>query len=117
MREPAPEVRLAMMTKGKGWSGREGPPEPPNMGPGPREDHSERFGHGQVGEPFGEVEDPLNDIPDDAEVDPTAVLGDASFIPWLVLVSLALHLTPNGRPVSAAWGGRPAGSPAWESSG
>ena len=77
MREPAPEVRPAMMTKGKGWSGREGPPEPPNMGPGPREDHSDRFGHGQVGEPFGEVEDPLNDIPDDAEVDPTVILGDA----------------------------------------
>lgn len=35
--------------------------------------------------------------------DVAAVLGDASFIPWLVLVSLALHLTPTGRPLSAAW--------------
>ena len=33
-----------------------------------------------------------------------AVLGDASFIPWLVLVSLALHLTPTGRPLSLWWG-------------
>lgn len=33
-----------------------------------------------------------------------AVVGDASFIPWLVLVSLALHLTPTGRPLSRWWG-------------
>ncbi|MGI8694014.1 MAG: sensor histidine kinase [Geodermatophilaceae bacterium] len=39
-----------------------------------------------------------------------AVLGDASFIPWLLLVSLALHLTPTGRPVSAAWGRVAAGT-------
>ena len=42
--------------------------------------------------------------------DVAAVLGDASFIPWLVLVSLALHLTPTGRPVSAAWGRVAAGT-------
>lgn len=39
-----------------------------------------------------------------------AVLGDASFIPWLVLVSLALHLTPTGRPLSRRWGQMAAGT-------
>ncbi len=35
--------------------------------------------------------------------DAAAVLGDASFIPWIVLVALALHLTPTGRPLSPRW--------------
>jgi signal transduction histidine kinase len=39
-----------------------------------------------------------------------AVVGDASFIPWLVLVSLALHLTPTGRPLSRRWGWAAAGT-------
>jgi signal transduction histidine kinase len=33
-----------------------------------------------------------------------AIAGDVSFIPWLVLVALALYLTPTGRPVSRWWG-------------
>ena len=36
--------------------------------------------------------------------DVAAVLGDASFIPWLVLVALALHLTPTGRWLTPRWG-------------
>lgn len=36
--------------------------------------------------------------------DVAAVLGDASFIPWLVLVALALHLTPTGRCLTPRWG-------------
>jgi signal transduction histidine kinase len=32
-----------------------------------------------------------------------AVLGDKSFIPWLVLVALILHLTPNGEFLSQRW--------------
>lgn len=33
-----------------------------------------------------------------------AVLGDAGFVPWFVLVALILHLTPTGRPLSRRWG-------------
>jgi signal transduction histidine kinase len=33
-----------------------------------------------------------------------AVLSDASFIPWFTLLTLILHLTPTGRPLSRRWG-------------
>jgi signal transduction histidine kinase len=36
--------------------------------------------------------------------DLAAVLGDAGFIAWFVLVALILHLTPTGRPLSRRWG-------------
>jgi signal transduction histidine kinase len=36
--------------------------------------------------------------------DLAAVLADAAFIPWFVLVALVLHLTPTGRPLSSRWG-------------
>jgi len=39
-----------------------------------------------------------------------AVIGDAAFAPWLVLVALVLYLTPTGRPVSPAWGRLAAGT-------
>ena len=32
-----------------------------------------------------------------------AVLGDASFIPWLIMVALALHLTPTGEWLTPRW--------------
>lgn len=32
-----------------------------------------------------------------------AVLGDASFVPWLVLVALILYLTPDGRYLGSRW--------------
>jgi signal transduction histidine kinase len=32
-----------------------------------------------------------------------AVLGDVSFVPWLVLVALILHLTPIGRTLGPRW--------------
>lgn len=32
-----------------------------------------------------------------------SVLGDVSFVPWLVLVALILHLTPDGRPLRGWW--------------
>ncbi|MEO8557217.1 MAG: hypothetical protein ABI474_11160, partial [Actinomycetota bacterium] len=32
-----------------------------------------------------------------------AVLGDKSFVPWLVLVALILHLTPDGRYLGPRW--------------
>jgi hypothetical protein len=32
-----------------------------------------------------------------------AVVGDAAFAPWLVLVALVLYLTPTGRPLSPRW--------------
>ncbi len=32
-----------------------------------------------------------------------AVIGDASFIPWLVVVSFALHLTPTGSMLGRRW--------------
>jgi hypothetical protein len=35
--------------------------------------------------------------------DLAAVLGDAGFIPWFVLVALVLHLTPTGRPLCRRW--------------
>ncbi len=35
--------------------------------------------------------------------DLAAVLADAGFIPWFVLVALILHLTPTGRPLSPGW--------------
>lgn len=35
--------------------------------------------------------------------DVAAVLGGASFIPWLVLVALALYLTPTGRALTPRW--------------
>jgi signal transduction histidine kinase len=33
----------------------------------------------------------------------SAVLGDKSFIPWLVLVALVLYLTPDGRALGPGW--------------
>jgi signal transduction histidine kinase len=36
--------------------------------------------------------------------DLVAVLGEAIFIPWFVLVALILHLTPTGRPLTKRWG-------------
>lgn len=32
-----------------------------------------------------------------------AVIGDGSFIPWLVLVALVLHVTPTGRALGPRW--------------
>jgi signal transduction histidine kinase len=32
-----------------------------------------------------------------------AVFGDSSFVPWLVLVALVLHLTPDGSPMPGWW--------------
>ncbi len=39
-----------------------------------------------------------------------AILGDAAFVPWLVLVALVLYLTPTGRPLSPIWGRLAAGT-------
>jgi signal transduction histidine kinase len=39
-----------------------------------------------------------------------AILGDAAFVPWLVLVALVLYLTPTGRPLSPVWGRLAAGT-------
>jgi signal transduction histidine kinase len=36
--------------------------------------------------------------------DLVAVLGEAMFIPWFVLVALILQLTPTGRPLTRRWG-------------
>ena len=33
----------------------------------------------------------------------SAVVGDKSFVPWLVLVALILYLTPDGRPLGPRW--------------
>jgi signal transduction histidine kinase len=33
-----------------------------------------------------------------------AHVGDVTFVPWLVIVALVLHLTPTGRPLSRRWG-------------
>lgn len=35
--------------------------------------------------------------------DVAAQVGDATWIPWFVLVALVLHLTPTGRPLSSRW--------------
>ncbi len=35
--------------------------------------------------------------------DQVAVIGNASFVPWLVLVALVLHVTPTGRPLTPRW--------------
>jgi len=32
-----------------------------------------------------------------------AVIGDGTFIPWLVLVALILHVTPTGRTLAQSW--------------
>jgi hypothetical protein len=32
-----------------------------------------------------------------------AVIGDGTFIPWLVLVALILHVTPTGRTLGQSW--------------
>ncbi len=49
---------------------------------------------------IGAVADP-GSLP---HADVAAVLGDASFIPWMVLIALALHLTPTGRWLTPRWG-------------
>ena len=33
-----------------------------------------------------------------------AHLGDVTFVPWLVLIAIILHLTPTGHPLTRAWG-------------
>ncbi len=33
-----------------------------------------------------------------------AHLGDVTFVPWLVLIAVILHLTPTGHPLNRAWG-------------
>ncbi len=33
-----------------------------------------------------------------------AHLGDVTFVPWLVLIAVILHLTPTGHPLTRAWG-------------
>ena len=33
-----------------------------------------------------------------------AHLGDVTFVPWLVLIAVVLHLTPTGHPLTRAWG-------------
>ncbi|MGH9185380.1 MAG: histidine kinase [Acidimicrobiales bacterium] len=35
--------------------------------------------------------------------DAVAYIGDAAFLPWLVIVALVLHLTPTGRALSPRW--------------
>ncbi|MEW6636843.1 MAG: AAA family ATPase [Actinomycetota bacterium] len=72
------EVSPAMVTKGLGWSGREGsPPAPPPAGPGLGEDVAKRFGRTQADERFRGVDDPLREIPDETEVDVEHVVGDS----------------------------------------
>lgn len=39
-----------------------------------------------------------------------AIVGDAAFAPWLVLVALVLYVTPTGRPLSPIWGRLAAGT-------
>lgn len=80
---PAPEVRPSMATKGEGWSGREdearaSTPEPPHAGPGtaPREGE-ERFGRAEVDERYKDLEDPLNEIPDDVKVDAAKIFKES----------------------------------------
>ncbi len=81
--KPAPEVPTRMATKGLGWSGRENSPKgkeitPPSQGTGayrpPEAD--ERFGVDTPPEEFAELEDPLNEIPDDLEVDAQKLFED-----------------------------------------
>ena len=81
----APEVPPAMPTKGLGWSGREagpssgdGGPEPPPMGLGmaPREGAA-LYGSLDADERFSEVEDPLNEIPDDTPVETAKALEES----------------------------------------
>jgi len=78
---PAPEVPVRMPTKGLGWSGREDGGnekhiEPPSMGTGmiKPEGIGERFGMADAHDKFADLDDPLNQIPDDLEVDAQAVL-------------------------------------------
>lgn len=85
-REGAPEVSPAMATKGQGWSGRDHPEEdkgkdikPPPGGTGMARDPQKAalFGAGEVPEEFADLEDPLQEIPDDTEVDAQGVLDDS----------------------------------------
>ena len=71
------EIPPAMVTKGLGWSGREASTGPPPAGPGMREDVSRRFGRAEADSRFGDLADPLREIPDDLEVDVEAVVQDS----------------------------------------
>jgi probable Rubsico expression protein CbbX len=83
-RTPAPEVPPAMATKGLGWSGREDGKEqkeitPPPMGTGAYRSPEEeaRFGAQKPEGEFGELEDPMRDVPDDHVVDAQGVMDDS----------------------------------------
>ncbi len=56
-------------------------PEAPSAGPGMREDLKEKaessYGRAEVDERFADVDNPLEEVPDDAEADLDAVVGDS----------------------------------------
>lgn len=80
---PAPEVSPSMPTKGAGWSGREnsggGTVSPPPMGTGTYKapDELDRFGSVATDSQFADIESPMQEIPDDFEVDAGQVISDS----------------------------------------
>jgi probable Rubsico expression protein CbbX len=104
---PAPEVPVAMATKGLGWSGREAPedldgellrednpdavpplpisklppavkkPEAPSLGPGAANPSVTRYGEIEQVWDLSHINDPMAELPDDLEVDAGKIFSDS----------------------------------------